>query len=283
MKCAGIFIKRKDKRAAKLAGEVIRWLADRGLKTLYEDSSEADVKLPGATDKKKIAKRCDLIIVLGGDGTMLAAARALEGRATPILGCNLGSLGFLTEITVDELFLTLQSCLEDSCTISRRLMLKVSHKQKKKTPDYRVLNDVVVGKSALARILELEVRIDGGLATTYKSDGLILATPTGSTAYSLAAGGPLVHPGLQSIILTPLAPHSLTARSIVIPADSSIEVRLLTDNAEAYITLDGQEGFPFGYGESLHIRRDRGELNLVRNPEKNFYDISRTKLKWGER
>ena len=285
MGCAGIFIKRKDRRAARLAGEIVDWMRDRGWDCLYEEESYEEIRRPGKASKKEIVEACDLIIVLGGDGTMLVAARALNGKETPILGCNMGSLGFLTEITADELFGALEHFIEGRSRTSHRMMLRVTRLD----PDggeggwYRVFNDVVVAKSALARILELEVRVDGAFVNDYRSDGLIVATPTGSTAYSLAAGGPLVYPTLRSIVLTPLAPHALTARSIVIPAESSLEIRLLSSNVDAYTTLDGQEGFPIQAGEALQIRRADREVVLVSNGERSFYDISRTKLKWGER
>jgi NAD+ kinase len=285
MACAGIFIKRKDKRAGQLAAEIIDWLAARGWGCLYEIESYEEVRRPGGTHKTDMAAACDLIVVLGGDGTMLAAARALAGRDVPILGCNLGSLGFLTEIAADELFPTLEAFLAGRVVISRRMMLRViRHDGEGKAGEtYSVLNDVVVGKSALARILDLEVWVDREFVNAYKADGLIVATPTGSTAYSLAAGGPLVHPTLPAIVLTPLAPHTLTARSIVIPPECLVEVKLTSSNAEAYITLDGQEGFPFHVGDVLDVGRAAQEIAVVTNPRRTFYDISRTKLKWGER
>jgi NAD+ kinase len=285
MACAGIFIKRKDRRAARLAGDVVDWMAARGRACLYEIEAFDEIQRPGGVHKRDMVTTCDLIIVLGGDGTMLAAARALAGRAVPILGCNLGSLGFLTEITVDALFVTLEAFYAGAATTSRRMMLEVALRDASGADgrSFRVLNDVVIAAGEIARILDLEVSVDREFVNRYKADGLIVATPTGSTAYSLAAGGPLVHPTLGSIVLTPLAPHALTGRPIVIPPTCEVEVKLPTGTTAAYVTLDGQEGFPIAVGEVLRIRRAAQEVLLVGNPGRTFYDIARTKLKWGER
>ncbi len=234
--------------------------------------------------KESIPEYIDLVIVLGGDGTILRVSRALESYRTLILPINLGGLGFLTAFPREQLFNSLESVLTDDYSVCRRLMLKAEH--------YRgdtllhqgaVLNDVVINKAALARIINLETRVDGKLITTYLSDGLIVSTPTGSTAYSMAAGGPIVCPQLDVIVLTPICPHTLTNRPIVLGSDQVIEIFLDSADCEVTLTLDGQTGYQLMYRDRVVISRLSQDLALIRNPDKTFFDVLSHKLKWGQR
>jgi NAD+ kinase len=224
----------------------------------------------------------DLVVVLGGDGTLLSVARHVE-PGTPILGANLGTLGFLTEISRTELYPTLLDVLEGDFEIEHRALLDVALKQVDggRIP-YRVLNDAVLTKSALARIITLEVQVEGKLVASYRSDGLIISTPTGSTAYNLSADGPIVHPQLPVVVLTPICPHTLTMRPIVVPDASMIEVTLLTQREEVYLTLDGQEGTAVDYRDVIQVRRSADQVALVKTTGRTFYEGLREKLHWGE-
>jgi NAD+ kinase len=226
----------------------------------------------------------DLIIVLGGDGTLLSAARLIGDNDVPILGVNLGSLGFLTEITLDEMYISLEQILQNKFTTTRRLLL-TAHvcREEERLTEYSALNDVVITKSALARVIDLQACINGQYVTTYKADGLIVATPTGSTAYNLAAGGPIIHPDMHALIMTPICPHTLTNRPTVIPGTSEISITLKAENEDVFLTLDGQVGFALRYQDVVWIKKADHMIQLIRPPERNYFEILRTKLKWGER
>jgi len=229
----------------------------------------------------------DLVIVLGGDGTLLGMASriARSGRDVPILGVNFGSLGFLTETRIDELDATLGAVLAGTATYDVRAMLDADVERAGARADSRiVLNDVVFTKAALSRIIEVEVLVGGALVTTVKADGLIIASATGSTAYNLAAGGPIVHPRVDAMILTPIAPHTLTNRPIMIPAHEVIEVRpRIERGADIYITYDGQEGYPLQIGDMVRVRCSARTLRLVKSPSRTYFQVLREKLNWGER
>jgi NAD+ kinase len=230
----------------------------------------------------------DLVIVLGGDGTLLAmAARIAQARRDiPILGVNFGSLGFLTEIRIDELLPSLERVLDGSATFDERAMLEADAYRKGQQVDSRVvLNDVVFTKAALSRMIELSVSVDGGFVTRVKADGLIIASATGSTAYNLAAGGPIVHPLVNALVLTPIAPHTLTNRPIVIPGSADIEVQAHSSGSpdEIFVTYDGQSGYPLHEGDVVKVRMSRQTLRLVKAPERSYFELLREKLKWGER
>ncbi len=271
------FRKKNNLRADQVAEELGRWAAARGVVVLGEEEGAARIAAG-------VAPGVDLLVVLGGDGTLLSAVRALDGHPVPLLGVNLGTLGFLTEIAVGELFPTLEAFLRGDTALEPRASLRATvERGGRALGTYRVLNDVVVNKGALARICELEVTVDGRVLTTYKADGLIVATPTGSTAYSLSAGGPLVSPDLPATILSPICPHTLTQRPFLLKDTAVIEVLLGAKNGEVYLTLDGQEGFELEEGDRVRVVTSRRRVLLVRSPARDYYQVLRTKLMWGGR
>ncbi len=228
------------------------------------------------------------MIVLGGDGTLLAMADRIgqAGRDIPILGVNFGSLGFLTEIRIDELYPSLESVLNGTARYDERLMLHAEATRAGHPPDQRiVLNDVVFTKTALSRMIELVVSVSGSFVTRVKADGLIIASPTGSTAYNLAAGGPIVHPVVDALVLTPIAPHTLTNRPVIIPASALVEVQPLVESEadDVFVTYDGQTGYELRQGDVVRVRRADQTLRLVRAPARSYFEVLREKLKWGER
>ena len=277
----GLVAKRTSPEALKAAGEVAEWLGRRGLEVDLEETmaaargSEAQAAYDPATEY-------DLVVVLGGDGTLLSVARALQ-HEVPILGVNLGTLGFLTEVGRAELYPALVDVLEGSYRIEERALLNVRlRKADDGETSWRVLNDAVITKSALARIVELTYRIDGHLLAACRSDGLIISTPTGSTAYNLSAGGPILDPQLPVMVLTPICPHTLTLRPVVVPDSSVIEVTLETPHEEVFLTLDGQEGVPLDRRDRVRVRRSQAKVLLVKTTGRSFYDGLREKLHWGE-
>ena len=236
------------------------------------------------TTPEEIGRRAELLLVLGGDGTLIHAARMVRGRAVPILGVNLGSLGFLTEVPRTELYPRLAEALEGRAQLHTRMKLACRlHRDGKVLLEDEVLNDVVINKGALARIADHEVSLDGQYMTTFKSDGVIIATPTGSTAYSLAAGGPIVHPALECALVTPISPHALTQRPFVVPGGQVVNVVLRSEVADVYLTLDGQAGHAMQRGDRLEVRRSPNRTVLVSNPNIDYFGILRQKLHWGER
>jgi NAD+ kinase len=235
-------------------------------------------------DDRELAARAELVVVLGGDGTLIHAARLLDGRPTPLLGINLGSLGFMTEIPVEELFPTMDEVLAGRFKVDSRMKLSCRLiREGRVIVEDEILNDVVINKGALARIADHEVSVDGVPIATYKADGVILATPTGSTAYSLSAGGPIVHPSVDCTVLTPICSHALTHRPIVVPADRTIRISLRTETADTFLTLDGQTGHSLQCGDSIEVVRSPNRVNLVRNTRVGYFSILRQKLHWGER
>ena len=238
-----------------------------------------------AENEDDAARSADLLVVLGGDGTLIHAARLLAGRRVPILGVNMGSLGFLTEVPQSELYAALEQVLAGKALVSERLKLRVNLFRGAATDptlDVQVLNDAVIGKGALAKMAELDVRCSGDWVATYKADGIIVASPTGSTAYSLAANGPIVFPTMQGLLVTPICPHTLTQRPIVMPDETEVEI-LLVNDSEVYLTLDGQKGQRLERGDRVRVRAAPDRVLLVRNPRIDFFGILRAKLRWGER
>jgi NAD+ kinase len=220
--------------------------------------------------------------VLGGDGTLLSVARAAHPHNVPILAVNLGSLGFLAEISLDELYPTLENILNEKFKIESRMLLNAYiWRNGKKVEDYNVLNDIVINKGVVARVINLQVLVDGQYMTSYRADGLIIATPTGSTAYSLSAGGPIIHPSMQTLVLSPICPFTLTNRSILIPDQSIIQVKLDAEYNDVRVTLDGQESYKMKAGDILEIQKTKTTLQLIKGPNKNYYKILRKKLHWG--
>jgi len=234
--------------------------------------------------EEELAARAELVVVLGGDGTLIRASRLFKGRPVPILGVNLGSLGFMTEVTVADAVPMFKAVLAGEARIDSRMKLSVRvYREGKEIVEDEVLNDVVVNKSALARIADFETFFDGAFVATFKADGVIFSTPTGSTAYSLSAGGPIVHPRVDCVIVTPICPHALTQRPIVVPGDQVVSSTLTGDVSDVYLTIDGRAGQPLYQGDRVEVRRSDNRVLLVRNPSLDYFGVLRKKLRWGER
>ena len=265
--------------AAQLAREMVRWLSDRRHAAFIEE--EAGVTGAPAMPGGDLARAADLLVVLGGDGTLIHAAGLCRGREVPILGVNMGTMGYLTEIPRDRAFELLDKALKGELEVSRRLMLSVEVRRRDEVLlSGAVLNDAVISKNALSRLAKLEVLVDGGAATTYEADGVIVATPTGSTAYSLSAAGPIVIPSLDAIVLTPICPHALTQRPVVLPPSAEVQITLASPS-EMFVTLDGSRGRPLELGQHVRIRRAPHRTLLLRNPDVGPFTILREKLRWG--
>jgi NAD+ kinase len=283
----GIAVKPGLVAARDTLGELETWLRSRGLDAVW--SVEAAKLFPSgsrtALERDELARQSDLAVVLGGDGTLLAMAKAIaeSGRDIPILAVNFGSLGFLTEITRPELQQTLDAVLAGRSMFDQRMMLCAQATRSSEA--HMALNDVVFSRTALSRMIELSVSVGDQFVSAVKADGLIVATPTGSTAYNLAAGGPIVHPAMDALVLTPIAPHTLTNRPIVIPAEREVRVTSTSSNAgdEVYVTIDGQTGFGLQEGDELTITRAERPLRLVRSTTRSYFEVLRQKLKWNER
>ncbi|HEX4962058.1 MAG TPA: NAD(+)/NADH kinase [Thermoanaerobaculia bacterium] len=276
----GIVAKVGSREAAHTARELVEWLRRRGLAAVLD---EGTLQARGGAGSSPFlaGEPYDLVVVLGGDGTLLAAARALA-PGVPILGVNLGNLGFLTEINRGELYPALVEVLEGRFATEERSLFDVELRRVSGEPSrFRVLNDAVITKSALARIIELTLQVDGHLIARFRSDGLIISTPTGSTAYNLSAGGPIVNPLLPVAVLTPICPHALSMRPIVVPDGAPIEVTLETRREEVYLTLDGQEGTPMSFGDTVSITRSPVSVRLAKVSGRRFYESLRGKLRWG--
>lgn len=252
------------------------------MRVLLDTVTTALIDEQGGMQKSQLAAQADVLIVLGGDGTILSAARLAAERSIPILGVNMGGLGFLTEVRLDELYHALDRLLANDYVIDERLMLHtLIHRHGETVASGTVLNDVVISKGTLARMIELKIAIQGQFITSLRADGLIVSTPTGSTAYSLSAGGPIVNPSVQALILTPISPHTLTHRPLIVPVDVEIEVTLTSRDDGAMATLDGQVGVAIVQGDTTRVRLSNHRTKLVRFPEHHYYDVLREKLKWG--
>ena len=277
----GIVAKAASREAIHTAHELAEWLRRRDLEVAL-DEAILRARASASDPPFRPDEAYDLVVVLGGDGTLLSVARSLAG-SVPILGVNLGNLGFLTEINRGELYPTMVQVLAGKFRTEKRSLFDVElRREGNGTPlKYRVLNDAVINKSALARIIQLTLTIDGHLVARFRADGLILSTPTGSTAYNLSAGGPILGALLGVAVLTPICPHALSLRPMVVPDTSSIEVTLETPREEVYLTLDGQEGTSMGYQDTVAITRSRATVKLIKVSERTFYDNLRGKLRWG--
>ncbi len=280
-----IFAKMHDPRCQGIASDLIKWLEVRERTPLVEPNLARLIDSPPTMTEEEIRDQADLVVVLGGDGTLISVARLFSAKDVPILGVNLGSLGFLTEITVEELYTRLELCLQSTPRVSARMMLMVTLLREGKQQEiHHILNDVVINKGALARIVDLETKINRQVLTTYKADGLIVATPTGSTAYSLSAGGPIIHPQMSCIVITPICPHTLTNRPIVVTDESIISVTIKSSfDEKVYLTLDGQVGIELQEGDSVEVRKALNKTSLVMSRSRDYFELLRTKLKWGER
>jgi NAD+ kinase len=284
MHTIGVVAKRDRAEAVDLARELVTWLARRGLSALVETDCASQVAAGTAASKADIIARADLIVVLGGDGTLLSVARLMQQRAVPILGVNLGGLGFLTAVTTDELMAMIERVLEGNFRVDQRMTLAVLLRRTGEIlAERQVLNEAVITKGALARIIDLETTVDGQPLCVYKADGLIVTTPTGSTAYSLSAGGPIVHPSVGVMVLAPICPHTLTHRPMVLPASVVVRVTARSPDEDVVLTLDGQEGMTLSSGDTVEIRRGTNTVPLVQSATRSYFDMLRSKLRWGER
>jgi NAD+ kinase len=263
---------------------LLHWFAARGIRTLYDTETAGALhdSSHGLT-REEVAEQSQLLLVLGGDGTLLAAARVAARLGIPILPINMGSLGFLTSFTIEEMYPALEQVLAGRFSCSERVMLDVElHRDAEVIERQAVVNEAVINKGALARMIDLQLTIDADFVCRYRADGLIVATPTGSTAYSLSAGGPIVHPGVESWIITPICPHTLSDRPVVVRDSSLIEVHLSGDTESVFLTLDGQTGIPMQAADVVRMRRANERLRLIQPAQKSYFEILRNKLKWGE-
>ena len=278
-----VICKRKKEDAVSLAARIIEIYGEK-IDVFVDEESARSLGYERQFEIEQVGEGASLIIVLGGDGTLLSVARNLKGRDVPILGVNLGGLGFLTEISPDELPEMLEKVIKGDYDISKRIMLDVTVKRdENKVFDFIILNDAVITKDALARIIDIETYVNDEYLTTFKSDGLIFSTPTGSTGYSLAAGGPILYPSMKNIIVTPICPHMLTNRPIILPEEVTIKAILQARDEKVVLTLDGQIGFPLEFGDEVVVKESSYAVSLVKSSSKGYFEILRTKLKWGER
>jgi len=284
MKKIAVFAKVHDPRCQDVAVELFDWLHERNCLPLIEAHLARHLGCQGVA-AEDISSRADMVVVLGGDGTLISTARIIGERDIPILGVNLGSLGFLTEIALDELYPALEKCLAGDFRVSERIMLRaVVERDGQETASHLVLNDVVINKGALARIVDLKTKVNSFDLATFKADGLIISTPTGSTGYSLSAGGPIVNPSMNCIVITPICPHTLTNRPIVIHDGSVVDITVSSlDDEDIYLTLDGQVGLELRSGDRIRVSRASHTAKLVMSEERDYFAVLRTKLKWGER
>src|SRR6266403_2760438 len=280
----GIFSRPRRADITDIVRPLLEWLSKRGIRGIYDTETAASLRdETGGLPRELLAHESDLLLVLGGDGTLLAAAREAAPRGIPILPINLGSLGFLTSFTLGELYPALEETIAGHLTASERVMFTVSLiREVQVVGSQLVLNEAVITKGALARMIEIELLIDEDVVGRYRADGLIVATPTGSTAYSLSAGGPIVHPAVESIILTPICPHTLSDRPLVVGDCCNVEMRLRGTAESVYLTLDGQEGVLMQSEDCVAIVRAKERLKLIQPHRKSYYEILRSKLKWGE-
>ena len=279
----GICLKHNQPQAAELVRSLRAWLRERDIEVACDEQSAPSLDCE-ATPVSELAGSCDLLVSLGGDGTLLSVARASGTRRVPILGVNLGTLGFLTEVNREELFDALEHVLAGDAEVVSRMRLEVIVRRGgREFARYQALNEAVVDKSSLSRMIDLEVAADGLAVTTYHADGLIVATPTGSTAYSLSAGGPLILPGTEVMVLTPICPHALTQRPLVLPHSVRVEISVEIRDSEVSLTVDGQQGLALEDGDRIEVARSPHPVDIIASPLRDRDEILRTKLHWGER
>ncbi|HJR77211.1 MAG TPA: NAD(+)/NADH kinase [Nitrospiraceae bacterium] len=282
-KSIGILTKPKFPDVKATLHDVVGWLRDRRIDVILDTTSAALLGEPGGYQKTHLALKADVLLILGGDGTMLNAARLAGERGIPILGVNMGGLGFLTEVRLENLYPSLERVFANDFVLDERLMLRTHvHRHGETVAQGPVLNDVVVSKGTLARMIELRIAIQGQFVTNLRGDGLIVSTPTGSTAYSLSAGGPILHPAVQCLIVTPICPHTLTHRPLIVPANAEIDITLTSRDDGAMATLDGQVGVAMTQGDTVEIKVSEYLTRLIRFPESTYYEVLREKLKWGD-
>ena len=287
IKTVGVVVKPNHQEAWKTACELSEWLEKQnialvGQPRVHVESTDPAVCGIDPVDDERFSSESDLIVVLGGDGTMISTARLVGDSDALVLGINYGSLGYLTDFRIEEMFPALEAIFRGEYEIDRRVMLHAQHwRDDEMLATGRVLNDVVINKAALARIIEIEVRLNDLYVNSFRADGLIISTPTGSTAYNLSAGGPIIFPSMNAVVLTPICPFTLTNRPIVVPDDAIIELKLEKENEGVVLTLDGQIGYTMQAGDRVRIRKSRTTFNLVHPPNRNYFDVLRNKLKWG--
>jgi NAD+ kinase len=288
IKRIGIVLKPNQPDALRTVCELVTWLNERSISLIGTPEVERD-RIQAETGcaieqfpREELAAHVDLILVLGGDGTMIATARMVGDREVPVLGVNYGGLGYLAEFRIEELYQALESILSGNYRLDRRVMLGVELRRGGELiTRNRVLNDVVINKSALARIIEIEAYLNRYFVNSFRADGLIISTPTGSTAYNLSAGGPIIFPSMNAVVITPICPFTLSNRPIVVPDDATIELHLKTDQEEVTLTLDGQVGFSLNVEDRVVIRKSSVTFNLVQPSNRNYFDVLRDKLRWG--
>ncbi len=281
MKRIAVIAKLTKPEAVKVSQDVIKWLIERGMEVYLDTELGGRLNWSKSYSRTELPGLVELMVVLGGDGTMLYTARLIGEKKIPILGVNLGGLGFLTAITMEEIYPVLERVIRDDFETEERMMLNIEiHRDGGKASKYTVLNDMVI-KGQLARLISLETRINKEYVTTYRADGIIVATPTGSTGYSLSAGGPILYPTIHSIIVAPICPFTLTNRSVVIPDWMTVEILLKADQGNVFLTMDGQVDLPLKAGDVVEVKRAEASTYLVKCPGKSYFDILRERLMWG--
>ena len=280
----GIAAKPQPSGTLPVLKELLRWLDGRGVPVILDPDAARLAEAEGwpVLEREELPEKTDLIVVLGGDGTLLSVARHLYRREVPILGVNLGSLGFLTEISTEEMIPTVEACLAGKAEVHKRMMLQCTlFRGEEALASYHCLNDVVINKGALARMFEIRVEVGGLWLTNMRSDGLVVATATGSTAYNLSAGGPIVVPELDGLILTPLCPHTLTMRPLIVGGQTPVHIEVVRESGQVYLTADGQTGHPMHAGDYARIARSPHSVPLVVSQSRNYFALLREKLGWG--
>jgi len=288
IKRIGVVVKPHQPEALETLCKLTEWLTERAIALIGSPAVDRE-RIEHETGcvievipEEELPQKVDLILVLGGDGTMIATARMLGDCEVPVIGVNYGGLGYLAEFRIDELFTALESIVGGDYKLEKRVMLAVELRRGDEVvTKNRVLNDVVMNKSALARIIQIETYLNDQFVNSFRADGLIVSTPTGSTAYNLSAGGPIVFPTMNTVVITPICPFTLSNRPIVVPDDSVIEVRLMTEQEDVALTLDGQVGFPIQARDRVVIRKSNTTFNLVQPKNRNYFDLLRDKLRWG--
>jgi len=288
IKRIGLVVKPHQPEALKTICELTQWLAARAIELVGGPEIERDriQQQTGCSVREvpsdKLAQEVDLVLVLGGDGTMIATARMIRDSDVPVLGVNFGGLGYLAEFRIEELHSALEAILAENYRLDKRVMLSVELlRGQESITKNRVLNDVVINKSALARIIEIEAYFNQQFVNSFRADGLIVSTPTGSTAYNLSAGGPVIFPSMNAIVITPICPFTLSNRPIVVPDDADIELRLKTDKEDVALTLDGQVGFALQVEDRVMIKKSNTTFRLIQPANRNYFDVLRDKLRWG--
>lgn len=284
MNKVGIISKHTEAETLRVVEEISNWLSGKNMKVILDRETATVMREESGVLRSRLPSASDIILAIGGDGTLLSAARVVGTSGVPILAVNLGSLGFITAITLEELVPVLDRVISGDFEYDERMTLNCHvHRLGERVANYNVLNDVVINKGALAKIIDIRAYVEDMYLTSFKADGLIMSTPTGSTAYSMSAGGPIVYPNMKCILVTPICPHTLTNRPLVIPHDLTVKAELKTKETDILLTLDGQVGFGLRENDIIEVRKSDTPIKLIKSPFKDYFEILRTKLKWGER